>query len=155
MEYLVYRVYLVDISNQVGSNKFFIREFGTQMKIAEKETFIENFKRIFTTNLPQIRIDLNSVTNQPVKDFLRDKNIVKGFDTSNIDRVAALIYGLRCSIVHNKESGYHLTLATEEEYRIIIPLIRQTLKTMEYLVIQKIADNDLTIKYPRREMNLY
>lgn len=158
LEYLVYRVYLVDLSNRVGANKFFVREFAIsaeRMKVREGDTFVDNFKKIFISDLPQISLDLTPVTSIPVKDFLRDKNIVRGFDHTNIDRIARLIYGLRCSIVHNKESEYHLTIATSEDYQIIIPLISEVIRSMEFLVIQKIADNDLSINYPRREMRLF
>jgi len=158
LEYLVYRVYLVDLTTRVGTNKFFVREFAIsaeRMKVKEGATFNKNFQEIFDADKLKIRNELNSVTDHLVKDFLREKAVVRGFDAANLERVAQLVYGLRCSIVHNKESEYHLTITNSEEYAVIIPLIRQLITTLEFLVIQKIADNDAIIKYPHQQMNLY
>lgn len=158
LEYLVYRVYLVDLTTRVGTNKFFVREYAVsaeKMKGGESNTFKMNFKKIFLSDSPRISADLLPYSTNPIKDFLRDKGIVKGFDNSNLERVASLVYGLRCSIVHNKESEYHLTITNSEDYRIIIQLITQLIQTFEFLVIQKIADNDISIKYPQQQMNLY
>ncbi|MBA4198446.1 MAG: hypothetical protein C0459_12925 [Chitinophaga sp.] len=158
LEYFVYRVYLVDLTTRVGTNKFFVREFAISaesMKGKEKSTFIDNFQIIFNANRAAIKLELDPVSTHDAKTFLRDKGIVKGFDTSNFERVAALVYGLRCSIVHNKESEYHLTITNSEDYKDIIPLIKQLIKTLEFLVIKKIADNDDSIKYPKQQMSLY
>lgn len=158
LEYLVYRVYLVDLTTRVGTNKFFVREYAVsaeKMKGRESDTFILNFKKIFHSDIPRISVDLLPFSTNPIKDFLRDNGIVKGFNNSNLERVASLVYGLRCSIVHNKESEYHLTITNSEDYAIIIPLITQLVKTLEFLIIQKIADNDISIKYPQQQMNLY
>jgi hypothetical protein len=158
LEYLVYRVYLVDLTTRVGTNKFFVREYAVsaeKMKVRESDTFILNFIKIFHSDIPRISGDLLHFSTNPIKDFLRNNGIVKGFDNSNLTRVASLVYGLRCSIVHNKESEYHLTITNSEDYTIIIPLITQLIQTLEFLVIQKIADNDISIKYPQQQMNLY
>jgi hypothetical protein len=158
LEYLVYRVYLVDLTTRVGTNKFFVREYAVsaeKMKGRESDTFIMNFKKIFLADNPRISADLLPFATNPIKDFLRNNGIVKGFNNSNLERVASLVYGLRCSIVHNKESEYHLTITNSEDYTIIIPLITQLIETLEFLVIQKIADNDISIKYPQQQMNLY
>lgn len=158
LEYLVYRVYLVDLTTRVGTNKFFVREYAVsaeKMKGRESDTFIMNFIKIFLTDNPKISADLLPYATNPIKDFLRNNGIVKGFNNTNLQRVASLVYGLRCSIVHNKESEYHLTITNSEDYTIIIPLITQLIQTLEFLVIQKIADNDISIKYPKQQMNLY
>lgn len=158
LEYLVYRVYLVDLTTRVGTNKFFVREYAVsaeKMKGRESDTFNKNFMKIFLADNPKISSDLIPYATTQIKDFLRDNGIVKGFDNTNLQRVAQLVYGLRCSIVHNKESEYHLTITNSEDFAIIIPLIRQLIQTLEFLVIQKIADNDPSIKYLQQQMNLY
>lgn len=158
LEYLAYRVYLVDLVNRVGNGKIFVREFikaSEDMKKAEKASFLKNFKKIFDSDMATISPALLSVTSRTVKSFLNDRNIVENFREGNTISVAELIYGLRCSIVHNKESEYHITISNHEEYRVIIPLIRKTLETFEDLLIKKLKDNDGTIKYPRPSMALY
>lgn len=159
LEYLVYRVYLVNLVNRVGGSKLFVREFITSaenMKKGEKDSFKKNFKEIFNTDLnPKIQPDLAPLSTPDVILFLKDKNIVNGFDASNIQKVSELIYGLRCCIVHNKESEYHMTISNSEDYEIIIPLIRKLLEVFEELVIGKIFQNHSAINYAQKSVNLY
>tara|TARA_R110000744_G_C19360406_1_gene561373 strand:- start:719 stop:1612 length:894 start_codon:yes stop_codon:yes gene_type:complete len=159
LEYLVYRVYLVNLVNRVGGSKLFVREFITSaenMKKGEKDSFKKNFKIIFDTDLAhKIKPDLAPLSTQDVKNFLKDKNIVAGFDANNIQKVSELIYGLRCCIVHNKESEYHMTISNSEDYEIIIPLIRKLLEVFEELVIGKIFQNHSAINYAQKSVNLY
>ena len=159
LEYMIYRVYLVDLVNRIGSSKFFVREFiisAESMKKTEKASFLKNFKEIFTSDLvATITPGLNFVVSAHVTSFLTSKNIVKSFDTTNIAKVAELIYGLRCCIVHNKESEYHLTISNHEDYSIIVPLIRKLLEIFELLVIKKISVNHTTVNYPQESVNLY
>lgn len=158
LEYLVYRVYLVELVNKVRSNKSFVREFSNsaeKMKAKEKVSFVKNFKAIFQSNNAKFITDLRPLSSENVINFLSDKGIVKDFVPSQIDKVALLIYGIRCSIVHNKESGYHLSITNFEDYSIIIPLIKKLIETLEFLVMQKISENDLNIKYPQKEITLY
>lgn len=158
-EYLVYRVYLVDLVNRVGSSRIFVREFinsAERMKKGEKESFIKNFNKIFLSDLAStINPALSTVSNTIVTTFLKDKNIVNGFNSNSIDKIAEFIYGLRCCIVHNKESEYHISISNSEDYKVIIPLIRKTLETFEGLVINKIANNYNEIKYGQKTVQLY
>ena len=147
LEYLVYRVYLVNLVNRVGGSKLFV---------GEKDSFKKNFKEIFNTDLtPKIQPDLAPLSTPIVINFLKDKNIVNGFDASNIQKVSELIYGLRCCIVHNKESEYHMTISNSEDYEIIIPLIRKLLEIFEELVVGKIFENHSAINYAQKSVNLY
>lgn len=159
MEYFVYRVYLVNLVNRVGSSKLFVREFITSaenMKKGEKESFKKNFREIFNNNLnTQIEPALTPLVNQDVIDFLKEKNIVKGFDTNDIGKISELIYGLRCCIVHNKESEYHMTISNSEEYDVIIPLVRKILELFEELVIEKILRNHAAVNYSQKTVNIY
>ena len=159
LEYLVYRVYLVNLVNRVGGSKLFVREFITSaesMKKGEKDSFKKNFKEIFNTDLtPKIQPDLAPISTPDVIAFLKEKNIVNGFDASNIQKVSELIYGIRCCIVHNKESEYHMTISNSEDYEIIIPLIRKLLEVFEELVIKKLFQNHSAINYSQKSVNLY
>lgn len=159
LEYLVYRVYLVELVTKVGTSRLFVREFissAESMKSKEKESFLKNFKTIFDGDLaPTIRPALHPDAGANVVQFLADKNIVKGFTASDVKKVAELIYGIRCSIVHNKEGAYHLTLSNSEDYQVIIPLITKLLAVFETLVVKKVSENNPVIHYPQPQLNLY
>lgn len=158
LEYLMYRVYLVDLVGRVGRNKFFVREFITsseRMKKGEKDTFILNFSKIFAADRPEFSTSLSAHVNVNVNNFLRDNKLVSGFSAANLTKVAELIYGIRCSIVHNKESEYHLTVSFYDDFIQIIPLLKALMKSLEKLVIEKIKTNHANIKYPQREVNLF
>jgi hypothetical protein len=157
-EYLVYRIYLVDLINRVGTSRIFVREFigaSEGMKKGEKESFIKNFKKIFVSELTPINTRLSVLTGTLQVDFLKNKKIVNGFSSSSIDKIAEFIYGIRCCIVHNKESEYHMTLSNSKDYEIIIPLIKETINVFETLVVKKIADNYPEVKYRQQSVNLY
>lgn len=158
LEYLVYRVYLVDMVRRIGGNKIFVREFITaseNMAKGEKESFVKNFQKIFLLESAQISGELRPYSNAAEILELNNKNIVKAFAHTDLGKVAALIYGLRCGIVHNKEGEFHLTIANAEDFEILIPLIRQLIKTFESLVVLKLKENDPNIHYANRELNLY
>lgn len=158
-EYLVYRVYLVDLVNRVGTSRLFVREFinsAESMKKGEKESFVKNFDKIFASDLvTSINPALNPVSGGNVIAFLKDKKIVANFNSNNIKKIAEFIYGLRCCIVHNKESEYHISISNSDDYQEIIPLIRKTLEVFEELVIKKISDNYSDIKYGQKTVQLY
>ncbi|TFD99076.1 hypothetical protein E2605_03065 [Dysgonomonas capnocytophagoides] len=157
LEYMVYRVYLVDLVSRIGSSKLFVREFissAETMKKSEKESFVKNFKIIFDTDLSLIRSRLSGLITPSIRTFLEQKNIVKGFGI-DIKKIAELIYGIRCCIVHNKESEYHITTSNSEDYSTIIPLIRKLLEIFEDLIIAKISANNNKINYPQSSINLY
>jgi len=159
LEYLVYRVYLVELVTKVGTSSLFVREFissAESMKSKERESFLKNFKTIFDGDLaPTIQPALQPDAGANVVQFLADKNIVRGFTVSEVKKVAELIYGIRCSIVHNKEGAYHLTLSNSEDYQVIIPLITKLLVVFEKLVVKKISENNPVIHYPQPQLNLY
>lgn len=158
MEYFMYRVYLVDLVGRVGRNKFFVREFITsseRMKKGERETFIKNFTKIFLSDSAGINVDLRAHVSPVINTFLDEHGLVTAFSPDNVPKVAELIYGIRCSIVHNKESEYHLTVSFYDDFIQIIPLIKALTGTMEKLIIDKIKTNHANIKYPQRQVNLY
>lgn len=158
LEYLVYRVYLVEMLGRIGTNKVFVREFITaseNMAKNEKGSFVKNFQKIFFVNRVQIFADLAPHSGAIVITELDSKNIVKDFAHNQLDKIALSIYGIRCGIVHNKEGEYHLTIANAEDFEQLIPLIRQLITTFENLVVHKLKENDATIHYPNRELNLF
>lgn len=159
LEYLVYRVYLVNLVTRVGSSRIFVREFinsAESMKKGERESFLKNFEKIFTPDhTTLIRPGLSTVSGSNVISFLNNKKIVIDFNANSIKKIADFIYGLRCCIVHNKESEYHISISNSDDYQEIIPLIRKTLEIFEGLVIKKISENYIPIKYSQKTIQLY
>jgi hypothetical protein len=158
LEYFMYRVYLVDLVGRVGRNKFFVREFiisSERMKKGERETFIKNFVKIFSTDRDEINLQLLGHVNGTVITFLSQHGLVDNFSANDVNKMAELIYGVRCSIVHNKESEYHLTVSFYEDFIQIIPLIKALVGILEKLLIEKIKTNHVNINYPQREVKLF
>lgn len=159
LEYFIYRVYLVELVNKVGRNKFFVREFintSETMKKAEREAFINNFIKIFADDTIFIIAGLNPALVDPQTIvFLTEHDLVKNFDVNSTKKIAELIYGIRCSIVHNKESQYHLTVSLHDDFILIIPLIHKLIEIFETLIVEKISTDHLRLKYPQRELNLF
>ncbi|MUV05037.1 hypothetical protein GN157_15070 [Flavobacterium rakeshii] len=160
LEYLVYRVYLVNLVSRLNDNKFFVREFiisAEKMKKEEKISFLNNFVSIFSVDTTSINSELNAVINQQIIDFLKEKNIVKGLAliNNNMKKIAELIYGLRCCIVHNKESEYHITVSNHDDYALIIPIIKTILRVFEDLIIKKMVNSQTEITYDRANVDLF
>lgn len=158
LEYYMYRVYLVDLVQRVGSNKFFVREFITsaeRMKKGERDTFITNYEKIFNADSATINTAIAHTINPVITTFLEEKGLVKTFNPNTTKKIAELIYGLRCSIVHNKESEYHLTVSFYDDFIQIIPLLQDLTMIMENLIIEKIKTNHTSIKYSQREVTLF
>ncbi len=83
LEYLIYRVYLVELANKVGTSKIFVREFinaSESMKKGEKESFCKNFIKIFDSDKAKIRAELLPEATANVISFLATQKIVKAFN---------------------------------------------------------------------------
>lgn len=156
MEYLVYRVYLVKLVARTGTNKIFIREFIKSSKYMdnnEKKSFTKNFEEIFIQDLATIQARITRFRTPNINSFVSNKFQVNNF--LDIRGIADLIYSIRCSIVHNKESEFHLTLSNKEDYDIIIDLIKEIINLFEDLIMQKISTDHVSINYPQEKLNLY
>lgn len=157
LEYLIYRVELVKIEIKARTNRTFIREIhGLAGKQSEKEfsLFKKNFEAIFSTEIAASYFSLGALNpNQAAffKDYL-------GIDTYNptvSSHVAQLIYKLRNSIVHNKESEFHMTTTNPDSYSEIIPLLNTLIQKLERIVYDKISSNTAQINYQSESIQLY
>lgn len=161
IEYLMYRVELVELEVKSRINRTFIRDFHSLVgqKTGERNILTKNFKKIFRAELASDVFNLGALT-QPQCEFLKnywevEHNATFNVDMKKIDNVVNLIYGIRNSIVHNKESEFHLTTSNPDDYQIIIPLIKDFITLLEKQIMDKISANVASLSYQRPHIQLY
>ncbi len=157
IEYLLIRVLLVRIQQRTGRHKQFIREL---MGIKKYNDFD---KKLFRELFENEKNDLvnwfkNLATDSSIKDEI-EKYLSKPIDINqNSDKywlnlLADLLYQLRNSIVHNKESEYHITIHTTTPRTA--NLLREILSKFEKIILEKLIKYDRKISYNCRELILY
>lgn len=158
LEYLVYRVELVDIEKKARLNRTFIREIhgltGKGQADKEFDVFKRNFKEIFKTQISAGAFNLG-VLGVDVLNFLKNYWDLDNFNSLEVTHFAKLIYKIRNSIVHNKESEFHITTTNPDDYQIVIPLIRQLIQILEKQAFDKISTDSETISYKNQNIELY
>lgn len=68
--------------------------------------------------------------------------------------ISKIVYQLRCSIVHNKETEFHYTYNNIEEYKDIVPLIKK-LNELLLAYIVEIINQGNSLVYSHDKLNLY
>lgn len=68
--------------------------------------------------------------------------------------VADIVYKIRCGIVHNKETEFHLTYNNIEEYCVIVPLIKKINELLLAEIIKMIVDGSKLV-YVDKNLTLY
>lgn len=156
LEYLVYRVELVKIEKKARVNKTFIREIHSLNGKGDGEfqIFKKNFPKIFDTEIGASYFDLGILSPDQIT-FLRDKIGLDPYTPTDKEKVCRLIYVLRNSIVHNKESEFHMTTTNPDEYKAMIPLLIILIEKLERKIFEKIANDVASISYQSKAIELY
>jgi hypothetical protein len=158
LEYLVYRVELVKVEEKARLNRTFIREIhglaGKGSAEKEFEIFKKNFPKIFNAEIVDGYFNLGVLSPDQVT-FLKNKIGLDPYTPTDKEKVCRLIYILRNSIVHNKESEFHMTTTNPDEYIDMIPLLNILIEKLERLIIDKIAADVPSISYQNRVIELY
>ena len=163
LEYLVYRAELVKLEVKARVNRTFIREIhsfaGKGQSDKELEVFKRSFREIFQSELAEGVFQLNPLT-EKAGAFLKSYwglNISKTNIISHTDgnQIAQLIYRIRNSIVHNKESEFHLTTSNPDDYVDVIDLIKKFIQILEKQVFDKISSDAASISYQNQHIELY
>ena len=157
LEYLIYRVELVKIEAKARGNRSFIREIhGLTGKQSEKEfhVFKRNFELIFNAEIVSSYFDFGGL-NADQTNFFRDYLDLNPYNPIIPSHVAQLIYKLRNSIVHNKESEFHMTTTNPDSFIEIIPLLNVLIEKLERTVYNKISTNFNQISYQSNAIELY
>jgi len=157
IEYLLIRVMLVKIQKRTGRHKQFLRVL---MGMKKHDDFD---KKLFRELFENERSDLknwfkNLATNQSIKDEIerylnKSVDITQDSDEYWLNLLADLLYQLRNSIVHNKESEYHITIHSTT--LSIANLLREILSKFENIILEKLVKYDGKISYTSRELRLY
>lgn len=164
IEYLVYRRELVELEVKARTNRTFIREIhsftGKAKSDSEMNVLSKNFKKIFEAEIAANSFNINPLT-IPAANFLRTYwgiNVDPGTNRMNctdVTNVVNLIYRIRNSIVHNKESEFHITTSNPSEYIEVIDTLKKFIMLLERQVLDKISNDDVMISYQNDRIELY
>ena len=163
LEYLVYRAELVKLEVKARVNRTFIREIhgftGKGQSDKEFEVFKRSFKEIFQAELAADAFQLNPLTPQEGT-FLKsywglDISPVNYLNHTDGNQIAQLIYRIRNSIVHNKESEFHITTTNPDDYIDVIDLMKRFIQILEKQVFDKISSDAASISYQNQHIELY
>lgn len=166
LEYIVYRKEFVDIINGANIKQSFVRHIkGVDRKFSndERGVFTKGIKDIFSFNG---RVNMINVTSD-VEDFCKkyyplnkngDTYMTRAnlVDTNQVDNcIAKFIYDTRCSIVHNKESEFHMTTINYSEYASILPLMQDIMEIVGNEVFDVMSNHENKIAFKDPVLDLY
>lgn len=159
IEYLVYRRELVEIEQKARNNRTFIREIhslsGKGSSSSEMNILKNNFKKIFENEIIAGGFNFPAPLNPLEIDFLKKNWEINNFNQKEPNHIATLIYRIRNSIVHNKESEFHITTSNPDDYKDVLNLIKQFINILERNILNKISNNDVSISYQNQHIQLY
>lgn len=162
IEYLMYRVELVNLERKARINRSFIRDFHslTGQKNSETDILKRNFVKVFAVQINGNTFNLGALQADQCR-FLKDNwHIPFDSATNTVDmttpkNVVMLIYGIRNSIVHNKESEFHLTTSNPDDFAIIIPIIKTFITKLERTILDAVSANVPELRYETPHIQLY
>ncbi len=102
----------------------------------------------------------HSLLGQPCKAFL-NTNYGITYTLTNIknEDVAKLVYQLRNSIVHNKDTELHFSFNNTDEYKDVIPVIKDLVTILPEAIVKMLNDNNSVmrqaIEYTTRNLKMY
>lgn len=154
LELFAFRQVLVCIEKENRRNNAYVRNVikeACKKGNDERKQFTEGFIAVF----PNINSVITSADIAPYGDFIENiYKIAKGDPHSN-KKVAKIIYELRNSIVHNKESELHFSYGNFEEYIEGIGLMKMLLPKMEKAIIEIINTPSCPVSFSNDVMPLY
>lgn len=157
LELMTYRIYLVKIANVSMRKNAFVRKVLSKAKDGvnkEEEVLKTGMKTLF----PALRIIYDAeCTENDAQDALKKiyEDEAPSLTENKIETIVKVIYKIRNSIVHNKESELHFSYGNIEEYKDIIPLIKNLSKLMEGEIIKKISAPTSELIYKKKTLPLY
>lgn len=166
LEYIVYRKQLVAIVSSITTIKqSFVRHIKSldkRFSDGERDVFTRGLKKLLPPFTGKIT---DSLITPEVEGFCKKYySLTKNGDTymkrqifnNNVDDcIAKFIYDTRCSIVHNKESEFHITMTNCDEYKAIIPLMKKILEVVGEALFDVINKRDNGIEFNRANLELY
>lgn len=159
IEYLAYRRELVELEDKARNNRTFIREIHSltgkgDSSNKELQLLKRNFEKIFSTEIVAGNFNFAPLS-AAESTFIRKYWGMNGFTNTEPSHIATLIYRIRNSIVHNKESEFHITTSNPDEYIDVINLIKKMIQILERQIFDKISVDDPEISYQSQYIELY
>ena len=133
VEFLIYRQQMSEIIKVSTIKQSFLREvknLNKRFETGERATIVENIPIVFGS-LTAATANINSAEPFIKKYFGKNKKGTHAylFSTLNANEkskgIARFIYDIRCSIVHNKEAEFHISYNNYEEYKEVLPLLKE------------------------------
>ena len=167
LEYMVYRKEFVSIVIGANVKQSFVRQIkGLDKKFsnAERDTFVKGLPEVlssFDGEIPDTLVTPDVVTfctkyyqkNSNGNTYMKPESIR---DSAQINScISKFIYDVRCSLVHNKESEFHITTINYDEYASIVPLMWKIMEVVGKKIMETINDTGNRICFPYRELRLY
>lgn len=163
LEYLGYRKKMVGIVAGAGTKNSFLMHVKTlNANFNERVTL----KDLFVNDLGSFKNRLSYIT-PTVSAFIRRywpnpngqpylKPVDAGLQKDQINgKIANFVYDVRCAIVHNKESEFHITYTNVDEYRDLLPLMKEILALMPSMIMNCLNNPNAKIAYSAKELKLY
>lgn len=163
LEYLGYRKKMVGIVAGAGTKNSFLMHIKTlNANFNERVTL----KDLFVKDLGSLKNRLSCITptvstfirkywpNPNGQPYLKPGDAVLQKDQIN-SKIANFIYDVRCAIVHNKESEFHITYTNVDEYRDLLPLMKEILAIMPAMIMNCLNNPNAKIAYSVKELKLY
>lgn len=167
LEYVVYRKKLVEIVNGANIKQSFVRQVkGLDKRFTndERTTFTRELKSVLNSfhqkiSPTQITADVEEFCkkyyplNKNGDPYMTPNGIN---DIQQVDAcIAKFIYDTRCSIVHNKESEFHMTTINYYEYAAIVPLMKDIMKIIGEYLFDILSNDNNNITFSNPSLDLY
>ncbi|WP_016834629.1 hypothetical protein [Herbaspirillum lusitanum] len=177
IEGFMYRVPIAKLGSNNGGKMFSVRDFR-QLYDSVDRNEIDAIKDIFK-NFWSLKID-GKFFNKIVMDALRDLPNIPDFSKIEFNLLlgklgifspkktgfeyllndqagtiyAALVYKVRCAIVHNSETEFHISHFTLSKTMVLI-LDNLLIRPLEMAIFNQIADSSSIVWYTGPSLNLY
>ena len=133
VEFLIYRQQMSEIIRVSTIKQSFLREvknLNKRFETGERATIVENIPIVFGT-LTATTANINAAEPFIKKYYGKNKTGTHAYLFSTLHAneksiaLAKFIYDTRCSIVHNKEAEFHISYNNYEEYKSVLPLLKE------------------------------
>jgi len=162
IEYLITRTLLVKIQKNSSNQNLFLREMTSLSKYDDFDK--NNFKIVFKTNETDLgnwfkgKLNGSPKLKETVESILypnETKTINTGDLNACYNALLNLIYKIRNTIVHNKESEIHLTIHNIQLRNELLKLVKELLLKLENILFKKVVNFEEVITYNGKNLALY
>lgn len=163
LEYMGYRRKMVDIvkgSDIKNSFLMHVKNLNTTFneRSALRELFLHDIESLngkFTMITPSVTAFIRKYWMHDSKNpYLQHTDATTPKASIN-PKIATFIYDVRCAIVHNKESEFHITYSNVDKYRCLLPLMKEILSQMPGIIMRCLNRHNVGIAYSVPELKLY